>query len=166
MAAISCEGSSGTAALSAGAGRNPDSRRRRALIVDTRAVLGIEVCRTLHKLGWLVDVFAAPGSPAFRSWACHRRLVCPRLGSAFLTDLRSIVENGGYEAIYLCSEEILELLIASGNPSRWQAPAAVRAVGVENGIEQECHAGTRVCGTGAPARFASGTIIGSQWKCA
>jgi predicted ATP-grasp superfamily ATP-dependent carboligase len=99
------------------------SSTRRALIVDTRAVLGTEVCRSLYRMGWQVDIFAEPGSPAFRSRTCHRRLCYQRGRSApaFLAELDAIVESGDYKAVYLCSEEILELLVTSGNSSRWQS---------------------------------------------
>src|SRR5215467_9599609 len=90
--------------------RASTSRPRRSLIVDTRAVLGVEVCRTLESMGWQVDVFACRGSPAFLSRACYRRFICKCLGPSYLSELRSIIEQGSYNTIYPCSEEILELL--------------------------------------------------------
>jgi predicted ATP-grasp superfamily ATP-dependent carboligase len=136
---------------------NSGPKRRRALIVDTRAVLGFEVCRSLRKMGWEVDVFAQPGSPVFRSRACHRPLVCPHLTSEFVGDLTSVVESGNYEAIYLCSEEILELLIDSESSSRWAAlplsePWALKSALSKNAMVRLVHsAGVAVPHTIIPA---------------
>jgi carbamoylphosphate synthase large subunit len=116
--------SSGGTALAASPEVSPaGSQPHRALIVDIRAVLGTEICRSLTKQGWHCDVFAEPGSPTFRSRSCARRFLSPPIKSseALLKALDEVIESGGYDAIFLCNETILELLVDTGNSARWPA---------------------------------------------
>src|SRR5713101_1371759 len=89
------------------------ARSSRALIIDSRAVLATDVCRSLSRLKWSVDIVGQKGSPAFRSRRCRRRLAPPSFstGECFLKMLRNTVEEGGYDAIFICSEAILELIL-------------------------------------------------------
>jgi hypothetical protein len=112
---------------------------RRALIVDTRAVLGVDLCRALHQMGWLVDVFALHGSSAFYSRACDRRLVCGGLGPGYLANLTSVIEAGCYQSIYICSEEVLQIFFDSERTSYWpalplSAPWPLKATPSKNAI--------------------------------
>jgi len=87
--------------------------KSRALIIDRHAVMGIEVCRKLAAQGCWVEVFGHEMSPAFRSRYCHVRLPAPpwQERARYLSVLRDTVENGNYNEIYLCSEEVLELIL-------------------------------------------------------
>jgi predicted ATP-grasp superfamily ATP-dependent carboligase len=86
---------------------------RRALIIDRRAVVGTELCRSLARRGYTADVAAELTSPAFYSRFCGRRLVTPPLssGEAFLARIRRIIRTSPYDAIFVCNEEILAALI-------------------------------------------------------
>jgi len=98
------------------------SATNRALIIDRRAVLATDVCRTLTRLKWKVDIFAESGSPAFRSRYCHRRLIAPSWATPtrFLDALRSTVESTHYDAIFLSSEELLEHIPALMTSPNWK----------------------------------------------
>jgi len=96
----------------------------KALILDRRAaVLAIQVCRSLAKRGHIVDIFGEPGSPAFHSRFCNGRLLSPRWDGKdrVVEALQNIVEHGAYDAIYLCSEDILEIIIPLLGYSSWRA---------------------------------------------
>lgn len=95
-----------------------------ALVIDSRAVLATEVCRRLSRLQWQVDIFGENGSPAFRSCFCHHCFVSPPWysGEAFVNLLRRVVEEGNYDAILLCNERILELILPLvGSCPAWDA---------------------------------------------
>lgn len=95
-----------------------------ALIIDSRAVLSTEVCRSLARLGWDVDIFAERGSPAFRSRQCRARLVSPpwKSGLPFRTRLQDAVDRGSYDAIFVASEDVLENLLPLLDTSpKWHA---------------------------------------------
>src|SRR5437667_11274895 len=68
---------------------------RRALIIDTRAVMGTEIARSLGRRGYAVDVFAEAGSPAFYSRYCARRVDASRWasGESFLRLLEATVRS-------------------------------------------------------------------------
>ena len=92
--------------------------------MDTTAVIGIEGLPHATQNGdGRLDVFAKSGSPALLSRACHHGLPCLPLAyeRSFLEAPNSVIEHGGYDIIFLCSEPILELLVTSGNSSRWKA---------------------------------------------
>ena len=96
----------------------------RALIIDQHTRYPVELCRALARQGYLVDIFAEPTSPILRSRFCHRRFLSPpwHAGELFLRKLQDIVEEGAYDAIYLCSEEILATILPLvGSSDRWKA---------------------------------------------
>ncbi len=96
---------------------------RRALILDRRAgTLSIQLCRALARRGYQVEVFGEQGSAAFRSRYCghalealawHPDLVAPVL--------QRIMEDKPYDVVYLCNEEILEILHRIRRSSPWKA---------------------------------------------
>jgi biotin carboxylase len=94
---------------------------RRALIIDRRAVMGTEICRSLARKGVAVDVIAAASSPAFRSRFCASRFPASLAenSDAFLTTVCSVVRNNRYDAIFVCNEEVLENIMAFPDYARW-----------------------------------------------
>lgn len=98
--------------------------KSRALVIDRHAAIGTEVCRKLAAQGCRVEVFGDKMSPAFRSRHCHGRLIAPPWDdrARFLSVLQRAVEGGHYDEIYLCSEQILELIlpILDSHPA-WRA---------------------------------------------
>lgn len=98
-----------------------DLPQLRALVLDKRAVMGTEICRSLGARGWLVDVLAAAASPAFYSRFCARRFPSPPCEEAelFRTLLAEVLGNTQYDAIFVCNEEVLELLMTMPDWQRW-----------------------------------------------
>ena len=84
----------------------------RALIIDQHTTYPIDVCRALAKQGYLVDAFAEPPAPVLRSRYCYRRFPSRSWYEIdpYLQQLRSIVEGDRYDVIYICSEEIMQIL--------------------------------------------------------
>src|SRR5918993_545047 len=112
----------------------------RALIIDQHTTYPIDVCRTLAKLGYRVDVFAEAPAPVLRSRYCSRRFVSRPWYDIepFLADLRAVVEGERYDVIYICSEEVLQILprILDDSPA-WRglvrpAPAVLARVCSKN----------------------------------
>src|ERR1700674_5716837 len=70
-------------------------------------------CHALPSLGYSVDVFGETGSPAFLSHFCDRRVVCPPFSKpgAVREAIKDLSERREYDAIFLCSEEILDAII-------------------------------------------------------
>lgn len=96
----------------------------KALILDRRAaVLAMQVCRSLARRGDTVDIFGEAGSSAFHSRFCNRRLISPPWDAKdrVVEALQNIVEHGSYDAIYLCSEDILEIIIPLLGSVSWRA---------------------------------------------
>jgi predicted ATP-grasp superfamily ATP-dependent carboligase len=93
----------------------------RALILDRRAVMGTEICRSLGRLGCAVDVVAQAGSPAFYSRSCANRFPAPPLesGAPFLRVVREVVGARRYDAIFLCNEEVLGLVMTLPEYDQW-----------------------------------------------
>ena len=86
----------------------------RALLLDRRpTVVAMKVCHALSSLGYSVDVFGETGSPAFLSHFCDRRVVCPPFSKpeAVREAIKDLSERREYDAIFLCSEEILDAII-------------------------------------------------------
>jgi hypothetical protein len=81
----------------------------RALILDRRAVMGTEICRSLARKGCAVDVLAEASSPAFYSRFCARRFPTPpcESGEPFRNAVREVVRDTRYDAIFVCNEEVL-----------------------------------------------------------
>ena len=82
----------------------------RALILDRRAVMGTEICRSLARKGCAVDVLAEASSPAFYSRFCARRFPTPpcESGEPFRNAVRDVVRDTRYDAVFVCNEEVLE----------------------------------------------------------
>jgi biotin carboxylase len=89
------------------------------LIVDRRAVLGTDVCRRLKALSWSVDIFCEPGSPALRSRYLDNRILAPSFDRTdqYFDLLETLLRELDYDALFLCSEEVLEAMA-----SRLSAP--------------------------------------------
>src|ERR1700687_99880 len=86
----------------------------RALLLDRRpTIVAMKVCYALSSLGYSVDVFGETGSPAFLSRFCHRSVICPPFGKpeAVRAAIKDLSERGKYDAIFLCSEEILDAIL-------------------------------------------------------
>ncbi len=104
--------------------------RPRVLLIDKRAVMGTEVCRTLAAQGCETDIFASAGSPAFRSRFCSGRLIAPCFDDAraYREALRAAAEARPYDAIHVCHEEALARLLPLSRLKGWRglliAPAA------------------------------------------
>lgn len=75
--------------------------------------MGTEICRTLGRRGFQVDVAGEPLSPAFDSRWCARRFISPgvRPKERFARFIRTVVENNRYDGIFVCNEEVLECLL-------------------------------------------------------
>ena len=86
---------------------------QRALVIDQSNTFTLQLIRDLAASKWQVAVFAEPGAPALRSRACHERLPSPpwHAQDAFRRALLEVVERGCFDAIYLCSEPILEVML-------------------------------------------------------
>lgn len=81
--------------------------------------MGTELCRSLVRRGYKVDILAEAGSPAFYSRCCGRRLPVPSSsGRHFLQVLRETLDNR-YSAVFVCNEEILEAITVLGECERW-----------------------------------------------
>lgn len=97
---------------------------RRALVIDSRAVLATYVCRSLRRIGWTADLLAHKGSPAFRARLNGERLRAPPLTEpqAFRKFVQTTVERGRYGAIFVCCEAALELIQPLvGTSPAWKA---------------------------------------------
>lgn len=89
-----------------------DRNQYTALIIDQHTTYAVEVCRSLARLGYAVDIFAERLSPGFRSRFCRRCLQSPSFHDAgeVTCALRDVVEQARYDVIYLCSEDLLPQL--------------------------------------------------------
>jgi hypothetical protein len=85
----------------------------RVLVVDQRFGYPLQLCRALARAGHTVEALAEPGAPILHSRYCSRALVSPPwyVGVPFVELLCRTVETGAYDAIYVCSEAILEILV-------------------------------------------------------
>lgn len=94
----------------------------RILVIDRRAVMATEICRTLGRRGFEVDVAGEPSSPAFRSRWCARRFLSPGVQprERFLSFIVPIVEKNRYDAIFVCNEEVLESLHEEARSKFWK----------------------------------------------
>ncbi len=81
--------------------------------------MGTELCRSLARLGYEVDIMAEAGSPAFYSRGCTRRLHLPSCsGRRFPQILREALDDG-YNAVFVCNEEILEAITGLSECEQW-----------------------------------------------
>jgi carbamoylphosphate synthase large subunit len=94
---------------------------RRALILDKRAVMGTEICRSLARNGCAVDVLGAASSPAFYSRFCARRFPAPpyESGEPFRSAILDVVRDTHYDAIFICNEEVLETVMSIPGYEHW-----------------------------------------------
>lgn len=104
----------------------------RVLIVDKRAVMATDICRTVSAQGCTVEVFASRSSPAFRSRFCAAALISPPFEDreSFFEALNAVVYGGEpYDAIHVCHEEILASIVPLLGAPHWRglitAPAAM-----------------------------------------
>lgn len=95
----------------------------RALILDKRSsILAMQVCRALARRGYRVDIFGQKGSPAFSSRFCDRQWTpVAWQPEAIAATLRRLVETYKFDVIYLCSEELLAIVLALTASGRWNA---------------------------------------------
>jgi predicted ATP-grasp superfamily ATP-dependent carboligase len=93
----------------------------RVLIVDRRAVMATEICRSMARRGFAVDLLGEPGSPAFYSRFCAGYFVAPPFASraAFIQVLHETMCNGRYDAIFVCNEEVLDAIISLPQSGLW-----------------------------------------------
>jgi ATP-grasp domain len=85
---------------------------QRALIVDKRAVMAIEMCRQLSRSGFSAEVFGEASSPAFRSRYCSRAIVSPRCDDEeFPRLLSKVLSASPFDAVFVCNEEVLERIL-------------------------------------------------------
>src|SRR5690348_13786165 len=97
---------------------------KKGLILDRRAaVLAMQVCRSLARRGYGVDIFGERNSPAFHSRFCRRRIVSPQWSETnhVIDALAWLVEHGEYDAIFVCNEEILERILPFAGSGSWGA---------------------------------------------
>ena len=87
--------------------------QQRALVIDQSNTFTLQLVRDLASQDWNVSVFAEAGAPALRSRACHERLLSPpwHAQDEFRDALLGVVARGRFDAIYLCSEPILEIML-------------------------------------------------------
>jgi hypothetical protein len=134
------------------------SRPPRALVVDQRSRFPLELCRGLARLGHTVDVFAERDSPVFRSRSCHRALVSPTSFASgdrrdFRERLDGVVSAGGYDAIYMCSEQILEIAVPLLDGPGWRALACPRGAALDVVLSKNAVlACVRAAGVAVPAQ--------------
>jgi glutathione synthase/RimK-type ligase-like ATP-grasp enzyme len=95
--------------------------RQRALIIDRRAVLGTDICRSLARRGCTVDILGEAASPAFHSRFCSRIFRTPpfETGTPFLSVVRDAVRDNHYDAIFVCNEAVLEAIMTLPDYANW-----------------------------------------------
>ena len=84
----------------------------KALILDKRAgTLALQICRALARRDYEVDILGTPASIAFRSRYCARALKLQSWNPEQIGRyLRQVFAADSYDAIYLCSEEVLAII--------------------------------------------------------
>lgn len=89
------------------------ANRPQALIIDRRAVMATEMCRSLAQRGFAVDVVGDSASPAFFSRFCSQRFVAPfgKIAEIYPAFIQPILQANSYDAIFICNEEVLEALL-------------------------------------------------------
>jgi predicted ATP-grasp superfamily ATP-dependent carboligase len=80
----------------------------RALLLDDHSYTAVQVCRQLAKGGYVVEAFAERSAPVFTSQYCHRKHYSDPDDPGWTCLLESLVEEGSYDVIYLCSEHLLD----------------------------------------------------------
>jgi len=97
---------------------------RAALLIDTENPHTVQVAGDLASLGYAVDAIARGPAPILRSRHCRRKLVAPSLRSAEYTALvNACVARGGYDALYLCTDEVIAPVAAlAAREGGWPLP--------------------------------------------
>ena len=80
----------------------------RALLLDDHSYTAVQVCRQLAKGGYVVEAFAERSAPVFTSQYCHRKHYSDPDDPGWTCLLESLVVEGSYDVIYLCSEHLLD----------------------------------------------------------
>jgi hypothetical protein len=96
----------------------------KALVIDQHTTYSLQLIRVLSRKGYAVDIFAESHSPALHSRFCRKGYPASsfRDSGAFSTAVQAVVENGAYDVIYLCSEEVLPAIMQIAPSSdRWRA---------------------------------------------
>ena len=96
----------------------------RALIIDQHATYSVQLLRSIARMGYEVEIFAEPSSPSLHSRFCRKGLLSPSFhdGESFSAAIQSVVQNGNYDVIFLCSEEVLPVILKVAHTSeRWRA---------------------------------------------
>lgn len=90
------------------------TEKRQALIIDKRAVMATEMCRALARRNFAVTVIGDSASPAFYSRCCAEKIVArsERIKDEYPRLVREILAAKRYDSIFICNEEILEVLLA------------------------------------------------------
>lgn len=148
------------------------STRPQALIIDQRHTHAVEVCRALARQGYAVDAFAEAGAPVLRSRRCRRRIASPPWdsGQPFLDRLQETVDAMAYDVIYICNEEILEVIAPiAGTSDRWRGlvlPEAdrLRLTFSKNAVlDLIREAGVPVPRTAVPADATAAAALARAW---
>ena len=105
----------------------------RALILDKRSsVLAMQVCRALARRGYRVDIFGQKGSPAFRSRFCDQEWTpAAWRPDVIAATLLRLVQTCRFDAIYLCSEELLAIVLDLTARGKWNALPLSKTVSLQ-----------------------------------
>jgi hypothetical protein len=96
-----------------------------ALLIDGENPHTVQVAADLARLGYAVDAIARRPAPILRSRHCRHRLVSPSIRSSeFPSFVRARVTEGGYDAVYLCSDEVIAPVaaLAAADEHAWPLP--------------------------------------------
>lgn len=96
----------------------------KALIIDQHTTYSIQLLRPLARLGYAVEIFAEPSSASLHSRFCHKCYPAPSFhdADAFSAAIHTVVQDGNYDVIFLCSEEVLPFIRQMAHGSdRWRA---------------------------------------------
>jgi hypothetical protein len=96
-----------------------------ALLIDGENPHTVQVAADLARLGYAVDAIARRPAPILRSRHCRRPIVSPSIRSAeFPSLVDTCVTRGSYDAVYLCSDEVIAPVAALAAAARraWPLP--------------------------------------------
>jgi len=86
----------------------------KALIIDQHTTYSLPLIRALARRGYVVEIFAEPHSPAVHSNFCQKSILSPDFRedkAAVSSAIGKVVQNGTYDVIYLCSEQVLPIIL-------------------------------------------------------
>ncbi len=106
----------------------------KALILDKQAgTLALQICRALARRGYEVDILGIRASIAFSSRYCARALEQPSWNPEGIGQyLRRVFAADGYDAIYLCNEEVLAIIPSLPEVRAVQGAANARDANIKN----------------------------------